>query len=110
MPLRLEGAVTLHVGGEEESLRIEASDFRCEEAGLRMLGEGARHEFLYTFDEPRFGLRLSATAIDGVVELDNVIIEVKGDAQVMEESNTLLASFVHDPDRDDEPLTPISSN
>ncbi|KAA0011792.1 hypothetical protein F0A17_10770 [Billgrantia pellis] len=113
MPLILEGFVALRVsGGGKESIRIDADDFTYREGGMRVLGDQCtKHEFLYTYDEdPRFGLTLTATALNGDVEESSLLIDARDDIEVEEEQNTIVATFDHDPDQDDEPLTPVSSN
>ncbi|MGQ4878722.1 hypothetical protein ACOJCM_09145 [Billgrantia sp. LNSP4103-1] len=70
-----------------------------------------QHEFLYTYeDDPRFELALTATALNGEIEASSLVIDAGGDVKVEEEENSLVLRFEHDPDQDDEPLTPVSSN
>lgn len=113
MPLQLEGSVALRVAGEdEERLRIDARDLVCEEGGLRILDQGdCRHEFLFTYNEdPRFSLEVTALVTDAGIVLDSRVTKQASGLDVIEEQNTLSATFHHDPNLDDEPLTPVSSN
>ncbi|MEC9481767.1 MAG: hypothetical protein UMU75_00390 [Halomonas sp.] len=115
MPLKLEGCVELQIsdnGTESDTLRIDARDLTCKEGGVRVVdGGNRRHEFLFAYVlDPRVELEVSAIVIDGVIELDSKLIEKREGVDAVEEGNTLLASFDYDPDRDDEPLTPVSSN
>jgi hypothetical protein len=91
---------------------VDAADFVYKEGGMRILGDQCtQHEFLYTYEaDPRFELTLTTTALNGKVEGSSLVIDARGDIEVEEEDNSLVATFEHDPDLDDEPLTPISNN
>ena len=112
MPLKLTGAVTLRVRAESEVLvQVEGKDFSYEEGGMRVLGDQCtQHEFLYVYEEPRFSLKLCVTAIDKAIQTCDLRIEPRAGADATEAENRLTVNFEHDPDQDDEPLTPVSSN
>ncbi|NIC04701.1 hypothetical protein [Billgrantia bachuensis] len=113
MPLSLEGYVVLRINdGSRENLRVDAAEFVYKEGGMRILGDQCtQHEFLYTYeDDPRFELALTATALNGEIEGSSLVIDARGNVEVEEEENSLVVRFEHDPDQDDEPLTPVSSN
>ncbi|GHB03942.1 hypothetical protein [Modicisalibacter luteus] len=112
MPLKLEGSITVQVGTAKEDLvHIDAKDLVYKEGGMRVLGDKCtQHEFLYAYQEPRFSLSLTSTVLDGIVQSSDLSIEAKADSNTAITQDTINVSFEHDPDQDDEPLTPISSN
>lgn len=113
MPLQMTGEVVLRIAGEQaEEVTVHGEELVLAQGGLRILDdEDVRHEFVYRYDRnPRFVLVVSATVTEGVVELDPPLIEHKAADDIEEQRNTLDATFEHDPDTDDEPLTPVSSN
>lgn len=53
---------------------------------------------------------IKAAVEKNIVEIDPFRLDAKTATEVEEQANTLAAIFRHDPDIDDEPLTPVSSN
>lgn len=113
MPLEIRGDIVLRVVAQEtEDVSVSGEAFTLDQGGIRILDDdNVRHEFVYRYDrDSRFDLVVTATVTDGVVELDPPLIEVKESKDIEERRNTLEATFRHDPETDDEPLTPVSSN
>ena len=112
MPLQWTGQVTLRIlGPVEEEVVVQGQDLNLLHAGLRILDDDEiRHEFVYRYDDPRFELVLNATVETNIVEVDSPLLDAKTAVGLEEQTNTLAATFHHDPDIDDEPLTPVSSN
>ena len=111
MPLQWTGQVTLHISNTEEDVVVQGQNLELIQAGLRILDhDEVRHEFIYGYDDPRFELEVNATVEKNTVEIDPPLLNAKASAAVKERANTLAATFHHDPDIDDEPLTPVSSN
>jgi len=111
MPLQWTGQVTLHILNTEEEVVVRGQDLELIQAGLRILEDDeVQHEFIYRYDDPRFELEVNATAEANTIEIDPPLLNTKASSAVEERANTLAATFHHDPDIDDEPLTPVSSN
>ncbi|RUR51646.1 hypothetical protein [Vreelandella populi] len=111
MPLQWTGQVTLHIVGTMEKAVVRGRDLELIQAGLRIIDDDeVRHEFVYRYDDPWFELVINAAVEKSVVEIDSLLLNAKAEVKVEEQANTLAATFHHDPDIDDEPLTPVSSN
>lgn len=111
MPLQWTGQVTLRILSSMEEVVVRGHDLELIKAGLRILDDDeVRHEFVYRYDDPRFELMVDATVEADVVEIDPPFLHAKAATEIEEQANTLAVSFHHDPDIDDEPLTPVSSN
>lgn len=111
MPLEWTGQVTLQVSGDTKEVLVQSEDLELVRAGLRIIDDDeVRHEFVYRYDHPKFSLVLNATVESGDVEVAPPSLQPKLARAVGVRANTLDATFQHDPDTDDEPLTPVSSN
>lgn len=111
MPLQWTGQVTLRIVGTMEEAVVRGQDLELIQAGLRIIDDDeVRHEFVYCYDDPRFELVINAAVEKNVVEIHPPSLDTKVAAEIDEQANTLAATFHHDPDIDDEPLTPVSSN
>ena len=111
MPLQWTGQVTLHIVGTMEEAVVQGQDLELIQAGLRIIDDDeVLHEFVYRYDDHRFELVINAAVEKSKVVIDPPLLDVKGGTKVEERANTLAATFHHDPDIDDEPLTPVSSN
>lgn len=111
MPLQWTGQVTLHILDTKEEVVVRGHDLELIRAGLRILDDDEeRHEFVYRYDNPRFELMVNATVETNIVKIEPPILDAKAVAEIEERANTLAATFHHNPDIDDEPLTPVSSN
>lgn len=114
MPFTLSGFVALRIEGEKEveTEEVTADAFTYQEGGIRLLDdEHTRHEATYRYaNAAGYDLVLTTTAINGMAEPTELTVEGKKSGTVQIVQNAIKADFQHDPDRDDEPLTPVSSN
>ncbi|PMR72731.1 hypothetical protein [Billgrantia endophytica] len=116
MPFTLSGFVALRIerGREADNREAEvpADAFTYQEGGIRLLDdEHTRHEATYRYTgDAGYDLVLITTAINGMAEPTELAVEGEKSGTVQIVQNAIKADFQHDPDLDDEPLTPVSSN